>query len=109
MVVAVGDAAEAAAAILAALDDELIAARAADVRDVGARIARILAADARPARRPSIAVADDLPPSVAVEIPPGLLLGIALAGGSPTAHPAILARSLAIPAVVGVTGLLEAR
>ena len=108
-VAAVQAAAEAAAAVLAALDDELIAARAADVRDVGARIARILTGDVLqlPAV-PSIAVADDLPPSVTVEIPPGLLIGIALAGGSRTAHAAILARSLAIPAIVGVTGLLEA-
>lgn len=108
-VAAVQTAAEATAVVLAALDDELIAARAADVRDVGARIARILTGDALelPAV-PSIAVADDLPPSVTVEIPPGLLIGIALAGGSRTAHAVILARSLAIPAVVGVAGLLEA-
>jgi phosphoenolpyruvate-protein phosphotransferase len=108
-VAAVQAAAEAAAAILAALDDELIAARAADVRDVGARIARILTGDVLELPDvPSIAVADDLPPSVTVEIPPGLLIGIALAGGSRTAHAVILARSLAIPAIVGVAGLLEA-
>ena len=108
-VAAVQAAAEAAAAVLAALDDELLAARAADVRDVGARIARILTGEVLelPAV-PSIAVADDLPPSVTVEIPPGMLTGIALAGGSRTAHAVILARGLAIPAVVGVAGLLEA-
>ena len=54
---------------------------------------------------PSIALADDLPPSVAAEIPSGLLLGIALAAGSPTSHAAILARSLGIPAAVGLTEL----
>jgi phosphoenolpyruvate-protein phosphotransferase len=57
---------------------------------------------------PSIAVADDLPPSVAAEIPPGLLLGIALEGGSATAHAVILARGLGIPAVVGANGLVGA-
>ena len=59
-----------------------------------------------PGRR-SIAVADDLPPSVTAEIPAGLLLGIALSGGSPTAHACILARSLGIPAVVATVGLLD--
>lgn len=106
---AVQAAAEATAAVLAALDDELLAARAADVRDVGVRIARILTGEVLELPDvPSIAVADDLPPSVTVEIPPGLLTGLALAGGSRTAHAVILARSLSIPAIVGVAGLLEA-
>ena len=55
-----------------------------------------------------IAIADDLPPSVTAEIPAAFLLGIALAGGSRTAHAVILARGLGIPCVVGCTGLLEA-
>jgi phosphoenolpyruvate-protein phosphotransferase len=106
---AVRAAADAAAAMLAALDDELLAARAADVRDVGARIARTIRGEtlSLPAV-PSIAVADDLPPSVTAEIPPGFLLGVALAGGSATAHAVILSRGLGIPAVVGVEGLLQA-
>jgi phosphoenolpyruvate-protein phosphotransferase len=41
------------------------------------------------------------------EMPPCLLLGVALAGGSPTAHVAILARSLGIPAVVAAPDLLD--
>jgi phosphocarrier protein FPr len=57
---------------------------------------------------PSVAVADDLPPSVTAEIPPGLLLGVALAGGSATAHAVILSRGLGIPCVVGVAGLTQA-
>ena len=104
----VGAAAEAAMAV-AGLDDEVLAARAADVRDVGARIARILRGEtlALP-DRPVIAVADDLPPSVTAEIPAAFLLGIALAGGSRTAHAVILARGLGIPCVVGCAGLVEA-
>lgn len=101
--------AEASARILADLDDELLAARAADVRDVGARIARILVgAGAGMPALPSIAVAADLAPSLVAEVPPGLLLGVVLAGGSPTAHVAILARSLGIPMVVAAAGLLDA-
>jgi len=106
---AVRAAAGAAAELLAALDDELLAARAADVRDIGARIARTIRGEtlSLPAV-PSIAVADDLPPSVTAEIPPGFLLGVALAGGSATAHAVILSRGLGIPAVVGAEGLLAA-
>ncbi len=106
---AVRAAATAAAELLAALDDETLSARAADVRDVGARICRVLRGEALDLPTvPSIAVCDDLPPSVTAEIPPGFLLGIALAGGSRTAHAVILARSLGIPAIVGVDGLLAA-
>ena len=98
-----------AAAELAALDDELLAARAADVRDVGARMQRILTGeDLDLPTEPSIVVADDLPPSTVAEIPPGLMLAIALETGSRTAHAAILARSLGLPCVVGVSGLLAA-
>ena len=106
---AVAESATAAAEMLAAVDDELLSARSADIRDVGARIGRILRGEQPELpERPSIAVADDLPPSVTAEIPAGFLLGVALAGGSRTSHAVILARGLGIPAVVGAAGLLEA-
>ncbi len=101
--------ARAAAEMLASLPDELLAARAADIRDVGGRIARIISGrTVRLPDRPSIAIAEDLPPSVAAEIPEGLLLGIALERGSAVSHAAILARALAVPAVVAIPGLLDA-
>ncbi len=104
---AVEAAARSAAELLAGLLDELLAARAADIRDVGTRIARIIAGRRLVLPdRPSIAVAEDLPPSVTAELPAGSLLGIALEMGSATSHAAILARGLGIPAVVGVRGLL---
>ncbi len=107
LVKAVQGAAAAMAEVLASLDDELLAARAADVRDVGARIARVITGEMlKLPDVPSVAVADDLPPSVTAEIPPGLLVGIALEGGSRTAHAVILARGLGIPAIVGVDGLI---
>ncbi len=106
---AVTAAAEEAAFAIASLDDELLAARAADVRDVGARIARVLRGETLVLPDgPVIAVADDLPPSVTAEIPAAFLRGIALAGGSRTAHAVILARGLGIPCVVGCAGILEA-
>jgi phosphocarrier protein FPr len=106
---AVEAAAAEVAEVLAGLPDELLAARAADVRDVGARIARVLRGEnATLPTAPSIAVADDLPPSIAAELPPGLLLGIALESGSVTAHAVILARGMGIPAIVGARGLVAA-
>jgi multiphosphoryl transfer protein len=94
---------------IAALEDELLAARAADVRDVGARMARIVAGRTIDLPQvPSIAIAEDLPPSVAAEIEDGKLLGIALERGSVTSHAAILARGLGIPAIVGARGLMAA-
>jgi len=100
---------EAAAVALASLDDELLSARAADVRDVAARIIRILRGEQPPRlEERSIAIAMDLPPSITAELDPALLMGIALEAGSRTAHAAILSRALGIPAVVGARGLLEA-
>lgn len=106
---AVESAAGAAAELMEALPDALLAARGADFRDVGARIARIIRGESLtlPAV-PSIAVAEDLPPSVAEELPEDLLLGVAIQGGSATAHVVILSRGRGIPAVVAVPGLLEA-
>jgi phosphoenolpyruvate-protein phosphotransferase len=108
LVDAVQEAASAAAEIIGSAEDELLAARAADVRDVGARICRILTGTviAMP-DVPSIIVGDDIPPSFGAEIPPGLALGFGLAGGSRTAHAVILSRSLGLPAVVGAAGLTQ--
>jgi phosphoenolpyruvate-protein phosphotransferase len=109
-IAAVQAAAEAFAEQLRSLEDELLAARAADVIDVGDRIARRLAGTDQPTvglERPAIVVAHDLPPSLTATLPRERLLGIALAGSSPTAHAAILARAYGIPAVVGVRDLLE--
>ena len=96
---------------LAGLGDELLAARAADVVDVGSRIARRLAGESQAGPtldRPAVVVAHDLAPSVTAALPRDRILGLALEGGSPTAHAAILARAYGIPAVVGVAGLLDA-
>ena len=58
--------------------------------------------------RPSILVADDLPPSKAVQLPMDRVLGFALETGGPTAHTTIIARSFGIPVIVGAQGLCEA-
>jgi phosphoenolpyruvate-protein phosphotransferase len=108
-IAAIASAATAVADQLRALGDDLLAARASDVTDVGDRIARELAGLPAAGVRliePSIVVAEDLPPSVTATLPRDRLLGIALEASSPTAHAAILARAYGIPAVVGATSLL---
>ena len=104
-------AAEEQAQALAALPDPLWQARAADVRDAAARAIRLLtpsgASDDLPAlvahaREPVIVIAHDLAPSDTAQLRRERVLGICTAAGSPTAHAAILARALGIPAVVGL-------
>ena len=95
------------AAILAAVDDEYFQARAADVRDVGRRVAGIISGASRPDLwhadgRPAVIVADDLDPSAVATLRPELVAGIALAGGAPTGHASIVARGLGIALVLGL-------
>ena len=107
--VAIVQAGEVVASQFEAIGDEVLAARGADVRDVAARIARVMTGGEAPhLERRSVVVARDLPPSVTVELDRALLAGIALEDGSRTSHAAILSRSLGIPAVVGVAGVCDA-
>ena len=108
---ALATAARATAERIAAVDDELLRGRAADVLDVADRIARRIAgfaAEDATLATPAVIVATDLPPSVTATLPRDRVLGIALEGASPTAHAAILARAYGIPAVVSAAGLLAA-
>jgi phosphoenolpyruvate-protein phosphotransferase len=107
---AISTTARSVASRLAAIEDELLSARATDVLDVGDRIARHAAGLPTKTilQRPSVLVAEDLPPSIAATLPRDRVLGIVLERSSPTAHAAILARAYGIPAVVGATGLLGA-
>jgi phosphoenolpyruvate-protein phosphotransferase len=102
---ALHDAAESYAQALAALDDEYLQARAADVRDVANRVLRVLlnVAESPTAglRAPSIILAADLAPSDTVLLDKSLVLGFCTAAGGATSHTAILARGLGLPAVVG--------
>ncbi len=92
---------------LAAVDDEYFRERAADLRDVGRRIAAILRGHAAPDLwrtdgQPAILVAEDLDPSAVATLRPELVGGIALSRGAPTGHAAIVARALGIPLVLGL-------
>lgn len=93
------------AATYQALDDAYMQARAADVRDVARRVLGQLMAMEMPSlafTRPVILVAADLTPSDTARLDPAQILGICTELGGATAHSAILARALGIPAVVGL-------
>ena len=91
-----------------ALPDEYLADRKADVLDVATQILHALQGfnlgQLERLDRPVILVADDLPPSAAVQLPLDKMLGFALEMGGPTSHTTIIARSLGIPVIVGARG-----
>jgi multiphosphoryl transfer protein len=105
-------AAERVAADYRSLDDDYLRARAEDVTAVARQVvAALTGAAAGPSlAAPGIVVAADLTPADTAALDRDLALGIATGGGSPTSHSAILARSLGIPAAVGLgEALLEVR
>ena len=87
------------------IENERLAERAADLHDIGQRVLRLLAGAEHGAPRlpdhPVILVADDLTPSDTAQLDPKRILGLCTASGGPTAHTAIIARSLDIPCAVG--------
>lgn len=91
---------------LETLDDPVLAGRAVDLSDVGQRVLRHLTgAKDQPgpsSATPAILVASDLTPSDTAALDPSILLGFCTARGGPTSHTAIIARSMGIPALVGM-------
>ena len=98
------------AAMLAAMDDPYMQARAADVRDVTGRLLNILTGVAEGginSEVPVILAADDLAPSETIQLDKSKILAIATQGGSGNSHTAILARTMGIPAVCGLGDALS--
>jgi phosphoenolpyruvate-protein phosphotransferase (PTS system enzyme I) len=99
------------AAEFAAMDDEYLSARADDVRDVTRQISAELmgraASGFEAMQKPSVVLAQSLAPSDTARIPKGMALAFVTAEGSKTSHVSIMARSMGIPAVVGVGDALE--
>jgi phosphocarrier protein FPr len=86
------------------LDDDYLRARAEDLAAVGRQVLERLLGQAPAAvpSAPGIVVAPDLAPAQTAALEPSVVQGIATAYGGPTSHSAILARSLGLPAVVGL-------
>ncbi len=99
------------ASMFAAMEDEYMAARADDVRDVASQIAAELmgggATGLESLAEPSVILAVNLAPSDTARIPKGMGLGFLISEGSKTSHVSIMARSMGIPAVVGVGSELD--
>lgn len=108
---AVTDSLEPFAAMLRASDDPVFQARAVDVDDVAEQVRNALrGVDDVPVApaQPSILVATDLAPSQTARLDRDVVVGFATEQGSATAHTAILARALGLPAVVGIAGVVGA-
>lgn len=93
------------AQMFAAMDDAYMQGRAADVKDVSERVLDILcgvSGGVREMTEPCIIAADDLAPSETVQLDKSKVLGFATMFGSSNSHTAILARTMNIPAVIGL-------
>ena len=104
--------AEKYAAALGAIEDEYLRERATDMRDVSMRVLSNLAGehhgpDLRNLPEPCIIISHDLTPSTTAQLDKKKVLGFATDVGSQTSHTAIMARSMRIPAIVGLKNASE--
>ncbi|MDO5410959.1 MAG: phosphoenolpyruvate--protein phosphotransferase [Lachnospiraceae bacterium] len=93
------------AAMFAAMDDAYMQARAADIKDISERLVAVLLGrdtDMGALDEPVILVADDLAPSETVQMDKSKLLAFVTEQGSSNSHTAILARTMNIPALIGI-------
>lgn len=91
--------------MFAEMDDEYFKARAADVKDISERVIDVLSgntSDNNIMSEPVIIVAKDLAPSETVQMDKTKLLGFVTKLGSSNSHTAILARTMNIPALIGI-------
>ena len=96
--------------MFAMMDDEYMKARAADVKDVSGRIVGILLGIVQggiDSDVPVVLASDDLAPSETVQLDKSKILGFVTSGGSGSSHTAILARTMGIPAIIGVGDQLK--
>lgn len=92
------------AQMFASMDDDYMRERAADIKDISERLLTALCGSDKNAvdtSEPSIIVADDLAPSETVQLDKDMVLSFVTVHGSLNSHTAILARTMAIPALVG--------
>lgn len=98
------------AEMFASMDDSYMKERAADVKDVSQRILSILCGVVQggiDSDVPVVVAADDLAPSETIQLDKSKILGFITAYGSGSSHTAILARTMGIPAIVGLGDSLK--
>ena len=91
--------------MFAAMDDDYMKARAADVKDISNRVIAVLQGKSGTginSDEPVIVIADDLAPSETVQLDKSKVLAFVTKYGSANSHTAILARTMNIPALIGV-------
>ena len=91
-----------------AMDDDYMRERAADVKDISERVLSVLSSGQKGkgvTDEPVIIVADDLAPSETVQLEKDMVLSFVTVHGSVNSHTAILARTMAIPALIGTEEL----
>lgn len=107
---AVGTTADNFSAMFSAMDDAYMQGRATDVKDVSERILQVLSGEeavSMDTDEPVIIAADDLVPSETVQLDKEKVLGFATMFGSANSHTAILARTMNIPAIIGLGEALK--
>lgn len=107
---AVSETAARFAEMFATMEDEYMKGRAADVRDVSGRVLDILTGGGKEKtilQQPYILVAEDLAPSETAQLDKTYVQAFVTAGGSRNSHTAIFARTMGIPAVIGLEGALQ--
>ncbi len=96
--------------MFASMDDEYMRGRAADVKDVSGRILNILCGVVQggiDSDVPVLLASDDLAPSETIQLDKSKILGFITSFGSSSSHTAILARTMGIPAIVGLGDQLD--
>ncbi len=107
---AVSEVAKEFAQMFSEMDDEYMQARATDVHDVSRRVMELLLgvqSEQGAEGSPSVLSADDFTPSETATFERETVLGLATAQGSKNSHTAIFARTLSIPAVIGLGNQLR--
>lgn len=96
--------------MFSSMDDAYMQGRAADVKDISERVLNILSGVGQPgvdADGPVIVAADDLAPSETMQLDKKMVLGFATMYGSSNSHTAILARTMNVPAIIGLGEALK--
>ncbi|HWR40787.1 MAG TPA: phosphoenolpyruvate--protein phosphotransferase [Patescibacteria group bacterium] len=102
------DASEEFAMIFAAMDNEYMQERAADVRDIGRRVAKLLLGivDTVEGDEPLILCGAEIEPSAIANLPPAMVQGVIMGQGGTTSHAVIIAKSRGLATVVGLSEYL---